>query len=126
MHFLQILCPINEVFTFQIREKGHQVTVVRLHRRALRHETISRHIRLRIRTNEQIPPGDGVCCVGGSTSLSDGGEIIGSEPNHDFCRVAGTAGAGGDEGVVRDVSADRVRTVAVILVRIRQEDDPLW
>ena len=34
----------------------------------------------------------------------------------------GAAGAGGDEGVVRDIGADGVGTVAVILVRFDRND----
>ena len=43
MHFLQILCPVDQINLFQIRKKWLQMTTVCLHWRALRHKAVSRH-----------------------------------------------------------------------------------
>ena len=87
--------------------------MVSFQRRALRHEAISRHARLRIRPDKQVPSGDRIFCIGSGACFGDGSEIICSEPDHDLGFMAGATGASGDEGVVGDVCADRIGAVAV-------------
>ena len=50
---------------------------------------------LRIRADEQVPPGNRIFCMKSGVRLAARGEIVGSEPYHDFCLVAGR-----DKGVV--------------------------
>ena len=50
---------------------------------------------LRIRADEQVPPENRISCVESGVRLTSKGEIVGSEPYHDFCLVAGR-----DKGIV--------------------------
>lgn len=113
MQFLQEFIPINQSRVLQIFEKGHQIAIIALHGRALRHETVSRHARLRVRADIQVPPGNRIARMRIGTRIADGLEVVSREPDHDFRFVGVAAGVVGDESVVGDVGADGGGIIAV-------------
>lgn len=61
----------------------------------------------------QVPPGNRIVRMRSGARIADGLEVIGSEPDHDFCFVRVPAGIGGYESVVGDVGAVGGRTIAI-------------
>ena len=113
MQLLQVFTPINQPRVLQILEKRQQIPAPVVHGRALRHETVRRHARLRVRADVQVPARDRVVRVRGGARVADGLEVVGGEPDHYFRFVGVAAGVVGDEGVVGDVGVGGGGVVAV-------------